>query len=292
MTEFVPLKSVLFMPGSNPRTLEKALDLAADAVVFDLEDATAPDKKDEARDLVQGFFAEKGADVAKVSKQFVIRVNGFSSQWQEKDVAALKGLPIFAVIFPKVESVAQIEQALAMLDEAGVETSVQLWAMIETPMAILKVDDIAEKIAQSNREGGLLLGGNDLSAEMNIPHIPGRGNLLYAASRTVMAAKAYGLTVLDVVYNDLENDHGYAADAQLGVILGFDGKCLIHPKQIDIANQTWTPTPDQVENAKQLIATFEAAKAEGKGVVTHKGKMIEELHVRSAQKLLIMAGEG
>jgi citrate lyase subunit beta/citryl-CoA lyase len=278
----LPRRSVLYMPGANERALEKAKGLAADALIFDLEDAVAPDAKAEARDRVCAAAAsgEYGA------KEVAIRVNGLTTQWHADDIAAAAKAGPAAVVVPKVDSVDDVHAIEKGLEAGGAPDHTKIWAMVETPVAMLHAEAIA---AASERLTVLVMGTNDLAKELHAEHVPGRQPLLTGLGLCLLAARATGKVILDGVYNDIKDPEGFEAECLQGRQMGFDGKTLIHPSQIDPANAVWAPTPEAVDDARALIATFEEAVAAGKGVVTHNGRMIENLHVDNARRVLAVA---
>jgi citrate lyase subunit beta/citryl-CoA lyase len=280
--QILPRRSVLYMPGANERALEKAKGLDADALILDLEDAVAPDAKAEARGRVCALVA----DAAYGTKEVAIRANGLDTDWHAADIAAIAAAGPAAVVVPKVNSVADVHQIEEGLEKGGAPDHTKIWAMVETPVAMLHAEAIA---AASARLTVLVMGTNDLAKELHAEHVPGRQPLLTGLGLCVLAARATGKVILDGVYNDIKDPDGFAAECLQGRQMGFDGKTLIHPSQIDPANETWAPTAEAVEDARALIATFEAAIAEGKGVVTHNGRMIENLHVDNARRVLAVA---
>jgi citrate lyase subunit beta/citryl-CoA lyase len=283
MTDVIlPRRSVLYMPGANERALEKAKGLAADALILDLEDAVAPDAKAEARDRVcaAASSGEYGA------KEVAIRVNGLTTQWHADDIAAAAAAGPAAVVVPKVDSVDDVHAIERGLEAGGAPDHTKIWAMVETPVAMLHAEAIA---AASERLTVLVMGTNDLAKELHAEHVPGRQPLLTGLGLCLLAARATGKVILDGVYNDIKDPDGFEAECLQGRQMGFDGKTLIHPSQIDPANAVWAPTPEAVEDARALIATFEEAIAAGKGVVTHNGRMIENLHVENARRILGVA---
>jgi citrate lyase subunit beta/citryl-CoA lyase len=277
-----PRRSVLYMPGANERALEKAKGLAADAIIFDLEDATAPDAKVEARGRVCAAVAsgEYG------SRELTIRVNGLDTEWHAEDIRAAAEAGPAAVVVPKVGSVADVAAIEKGLEAAGAPDHTTIWAMVETPVAMLHAEEIA---AASERLTVLVMGTNDLAKELHAEHVPGRQPLLTGLGLCLLAARATGKVILDGVYNDIADEAGFEAECIQGRQLGFDGKTLIHPSQLEPANRVWAPAADAVDDARALIATFEAAVAEGKGVVTHNGRMIENMHVEGARRLIALS---
>ncbi len=270
------------MPGANERALEKAKGLPADAIIFDLEDAVAPDAKAEARsrvcDAVQS--GEYGG------RELTIRVNGLDTSWHADDLAAAAAAGPAAVVVPKVGSVADVAAVEAGLEKAGAPDHTAIWAMVETPVAMLHAEEIA---AASERLTVLVMGTNDLAKELHAEHVPGRQPLLTGLGLCLLAARATGKVILDGVYNDIKDPEGFEAECVQGRQMGFDGKTLIHPSQLEPANAVWAPAPEAVEDARALIATFEEGIAAGKGVVTHNGRMIENMHVDNARRLIALS---
>ena len=277
-----PRRSVLYMPGANERALEKAKGIDADALILDLEDAVSPDSKPEARDRVCAAVTsgEYG------HRELAIRVNGIGTEWHAADIAAAAKAGPDAVLVPKVNSAAEVLQLVAELEEAGAPDTTALWAMVETPIALLQAGEIA---AAHDRLTVIVMGTNDVVNETYGLHVPGRNPVvLTSLSIALLAARAAGKVILDGVYNDVKNLEGFDAEARQGREMGFDGKTLIHPSQVDPANAIFGPSDDEVEHAKAMISTFEEAKAAGQGVVTFNGRMVEELHVRDARRILTL----
>ena len=269
------------MPAANERALEKAKSLSADSIIFDLEDAVAPDAKESAR-LAACAAANSGA---YGRRELTIRCNGLDTQWGSADLAAIAVSTAAAVVVPKVSSVAYLDEVAHQLDDAGAPAAMTVWAMIETPTAIFDV----RAIAAHPRVSVLVMGTNDLARELRAPLTAGRRALLSHLATAVLAAREAGKAILDGVYNDVKNLDGFDEECAQGVELGFDGKTLIHPGQVDIANQAWAPSSTEVEQAQRIIAAFDEAVADGRGVVTVDGRMIENLHVANAQHTLAMA---
>jgi citrate lyase subunit beta/citryl-CoA lyase len=280
-TEPRPRRSMLYMPGSNPRALDKARGLAADALIFDLEDAVAPDAKESARGVIADAVAAGGYG----RRELILRTNGLDTAWGHGDLVAASRMAIQGVLLPKVESAATVRQAAAILDKAGAPAELAIWCMMETPMGLLH----AEEIASSHpRLAGFVMGTSDLANDVHARHTPDRLPLLTGLGLCLLAARAYGLAVIDGVYLDLADDAGFAEACRQGVELGFDGKTLIHPKTIAAANAAFGPAPAEIEQARRQIAGFEAAQAEGKAVVLVDGKLVEHLHVANAKRLLAL----
>ena len=282
MSNLRPRRSALYMPAANERALEKAKTLPADAIIFDLEDAVAPDAKDAAR--VNAVTAASSGEYG--SRELSIRCNGLDTPWGAADVAAAATSGASAVVIPKVGSVQYLDQVSAALDAAGAPSSLTIWAMVETPTAIFD----ARAIAAHPRVNVLVMGTNDLARELRSSlGAAGRHPLVPHLATALAAAREHDKVILDGVYNDVKDLDGFRTECVQGFEMGFDGKTLIHPGQVDICNEVWAPSDADVEHARGLIATFEAAIAEGKGVVTYNGRMIENLHVANAQRVLAAA---
>ncbi len=277
-----PRRSVLYMPGANARALEKAAGLPADALILDLEDAVAPDQKASARAQV----ADAVAADRYGRREAAVRVNGLDTDWFQDDLAAVAQVGPDAVLVPKVSSAADVVTIVDALDELGVPATTSLWAMLETPAAVLHAEEIC---AASDRLTVLVMGTNDLAKELQVPHVPGRAPLLTSLSWCVLAARNAGKIIIDGVFNDLGDADGFVAECRQGRELGFDGKTLIHPKQLDGANTSFAPSDEDVEVAREVVAAFEEAQAQGQGVVTVGGKLIEALHVEQARQTIAQA---
>lgn len=269
-------RSVLYMPGANERALEKAKGLPADALILDLEDAVAPDAKEAARDRV----CAAAASGAYGSREIVIRVNAIGTPWHDEDLRAAARSGADAVLVPKLDSAAEVTALESALAEAGAPESLRLWAMIETPAAVLRAAEIA---AAGTRLDVLVLGTNDLLGELGARPGPGRQSLLTAMSLCLLAARAHGRVLIDGVFNDTKDPDGFAAEARQARDLGFDGKTLIHPAQLAPCNEAFTPSDAELKHALRVIEAFEEAERSGKGVATVDGKLIENLHARQAR---------
>ncbi|MHA1113059.1 MAG: HpcH/HpaI aldolase/citrate lyase family protein [Alphaproteobacteria bacterium] len=281
-TDARPRRSVLYMPGSNARALEKAKSLAADGLIFDLEDAVTPDAKDEARKLVR----EAAASGAYGRREVIIRVNGLDTPWFHADLAAVANAGADAVLLPKVESADAARIAERILVANGAPEDMSIWCMMETPFGILHAEEIA---GATPRMGALVMGTSDLAKDTHARHTTERLPMMASLNLCVLAARAHGLAALDGVYLDLNDDAGFAAACGQGVELGFDGKTLIHPKTIGAANAAFAPDADEIAWARKIIAAHEAAAAEGKGVVVVDGKLVEILHVIEARRAVALA---
>lgn len=277
-----PRRSVLYMPGANARALEKAQTLAADALILDLEDAVAPDAKLEARQRV----CEAAASGLYGHREIAIRANGLDTEWGADDIRAAAAAAPDAVLVPKVGSPGDIATIERLLNEGGAPDTTRIWAMLETPDGIL---DAAAICAASDRLAVLVMGTNDITKELHATHVPGRAPLLYSLGHCLMAARAAGKVILDGVYNDIKNEEGFAAECEQGAQMGFDGKTLIHPSQLEPCNRIFAPGDDEIEHSRKVIEAWDAARAEGKGVVTVDGRMIENLHVDNARRVLAVA---
>lgn len=277
-----PRRSVLFLPGSNPRALEKARALPVDGLIFDLEDAVAPDMKENARAAVAAALTAGGY----APRERVLRVNPLDSAWGQADLAAAATLPIDAVLLPKIENADRVRLAVDLLDKLGAPPELSVWCMVETPLGVLAAPQIA---AASPRIGALVSGTSDLAADLHARHTPDRLALLPALGLILLAARAHGRAALDGVSLDLDDAEGFAAVCRQGRTLGFDGKTLIHPAQIAPANAAFAPDPDDVARARRLVNAYEAATASGKGAVRFEGRLIEALHVAEARRTLALA---
>jgi citrate lyase subunit beta/citryl-CoA lyase len=281
-----PRRSVLYMPGSNARALDKAKLLPADALILDLEDAVAPEAKEAAREQVCDAVKTGGYG----HRELVIRINPLDTPWGADDIAGAAAAAPDAVLLPKPAMAADIVRATEALAKAGAPDKTRLWAMIETPLAILNVADIAA----ASRQGGarlacLVMGTNDLVKETGADLSVNRRPALYWLSATVTAARAYGLDVLDGVYNNYRDADGLRRECVHGRRLGFDGKTLIHPTQVATANEVFAPPEDDVAFARKIIAAFDQPENKGKGVITVEGRMVELLHAEMARRTVAIA---
>jgi citrate lyase subunit beta/citryl-CoA lyase len=277
MTDFTPLRSVLYMPSSNERALEKARTIACDGLILDLEDAVAPEAKPAAR----AAAAAAAASGEYGRRTVTIRVNGIGTQWHDDDMVAASQAGPAAIVVPKVGSAAEVRQLVAAMEKAGAPYHTALWAMVETPGAILDALAIARA---SERLGAFVLGTNDLVKELYAEHVPGRAPILPSLHTALLAGRAAGIAVIDGVYNDVKDTDGFLAECEQGRQMGFDGKTLIHPGQVEGANAAFAPSEQAVEDARGLVAAWE--DGQGAGVVTYNGRMVESLHVESARRTL------
>ena len=279
-----PRRSCLYMPGANARALEKAKTLAADMLILDLEDAVAPTAKAEARDRVVSVVKEQ----AYGHREVVVRINGLETEWGEDDLAAAVSAKPDGILVPKVSTgkeVVALDQALTAADAPD---SLGLWVMIEVPLAIVNIQDIASA-ATTTRLTGLVMGTNDLAKELYAVPTQDRAAFQVSLGFAVVAARAYGLVAIDGVYNDTKDVSGLEAECEQGRVLGFDGKTLIHPGQLETANRVFSPDPDQVTHAKAVVAAFELPENQGLGVLTVDGKMVELLHLEQARRLIAIS---
>ena len=282
MSDLRPRRSVLYMPAANERALEKAKTLPADAIIFDLEDAVAPDAKPAARPnaVAAAGSSEYG------NRELTIRCNGLDTPWGADDLAAAATSGASAVVIPKVGSVAYLDEISARLTAAGAPESLKIWAMIETPTAIFDV----RSIAAHPRVAVLVMGTNDLARELRSSlGAAGRHPLVPHLATALAAAREFGKVILDGVYNDVRDPDGFAVEAAQGAEMGFDGKTLVHPTQVEPANAAFSPSADEVEYSRRVIEAFEQGLAEGKGVITVDGRMIENLHVDNARRAIAIA---
>jgi citrate lyase subunit beta/citryl-CoA lyase len=267
------------MPGDNERALEKAREIPADALILDFEDAVAPASKEEARRHVCRAVASGGYGHRLVT----IRVNSRGTTWHDDDLRAVAAAGPDAIVVPKVGSAAQVLEIEAALAAAGAPEKTRIWAMLESPSAVLRAHEIA---ASSERLTVLVMGTNDLVKELYAEHVPGREPLLTSLSLSLLGARAAGKTILDGVYNDLRDLEGFEAECAQGRRLGFDGKTLIHPGQVEICNRVFSPSDAELEHARRVIDAFEQAERAGAGVITIDGRLVENLHVESARRVL------
>lgn len=279
MTDQAPFRSVLYMPGSKERALEKAKSLPADALILDLEDAVSPSEKLLARELV---CAADGYGHRVV----VIRINGLDTDWGMDDLKAACEAGPDAILIPKVDSAGDLQRIAGLMKEFEAPKHTKIWAMMETPLGILNAREIA---ASTSRLQAFVMGTNDLVNELFAAHTPDRAPVMTALSLCLLAARAYGLVCIDGVYNAFKDDDGLRAACQQGRDMGFDGKTLIHPAQLDITNEVFAPSEADLELARAYVEAFKEATAKGEGVAVVNGKIVENLHVESAEKLLAKA---
>ena len=278
---YSPLRSVLYAPGANSRALDKARSLPVDGLILDLEDAVAPAAKAAARDAVVAALSEGGFGY----RRRIVRVNGMDTPWGEADIAAMARAGADAILLPKVESPQAVQTAVAALDAAGGPADLPIWIMAETPRGILQIDSIA---AAHPRLQVIVMGTSDLAKELRVRHTPGREGLLASLGLCVLAARARGLEILDGVYLDLRDEPGFAAACEQGRDMGFDGKTLIHPRQIEPANRIFGISAEALQQAQQIIAAWREAQQAGSGVCVVDGRLVENLHVEEAERLVTM----
>lgn len=280
-----PRRSVLYMPGSNARALEKAREIPADALILDLEDAVAPDAKASAREQVCAAVAAGGYG----RRELVIRTNGIDTPWFKDDLAAAVEAKPDAILIPKVQAPETLQQIGAQLNGLWAEPELRVWAMIETPLAIVN----AERIARAARDprtrlACFVMGTNDLAKETRARFVPGRAPMLPWLSGAVLAARAHGLDILDGVYNDLKDEEGFRAECEQGRDFGFDGKTLIHPNQVATANSVFAPDEAELAQARSIIAAFAEPENHGKGAIQLGGRMVELLHAEMAKRVVAL----
>lgn len=279
-----PRRSALYTPGANVRALGKSTQSAADVFIIDLEDAVAPDRKHVARQNVIDHLARRVPD----GRELIIRVNALDTPWCEEDVHRVAKLSTQGLLFPKISHAQDVARAEALMSAAGASPQMQLWCMIETPMSILNLASIAaERRTSGSRMTTWVMGTNDLAKDTGAD--PGSATLLHAVTAALTAARAYGLCILDGVYNDISDEAGLLAACRHARSLGFDGKTLIHPSQIAACNQVFTPTPEHLAYCTRILAAFAEPENAGKGVLKVDGKMVEILHAQVAERTLAMA---
>jgi citrate lyase subunit beta/citryl-CoA lyase len=269
------------MPGSNARALEKARSLPADGLILDLEDSVAPETKALARAQVAAAVKTGGFGPREV----IVRVNGLDTEWAGDDIAAVAHCGADAILFPKIQSAADVLQAILMLEKAGAPASLPIWIMAETPRCILNIDSIA---GASPRLTCIVAGTSDLGRELRIRPTPARDGAVGALTMIVLAARAHGLDAIDGVHLDLADEAGFEAVCRQGRDMGFDGKTLIHPKQIEGANRAFAPSDAELESARTITAAWKEARAQGKGIVVVNGRLVEKLHVDEAERLIAL----
>jgi len=276
-----PRRSVLYMPGANIRALDKAKTLSADCLILDLEDAVAPDAKIQARENIR-MALESGFGY----RETIVRINSLNTQWGLDDLKYFADAKADAILLPKVESAAQIQEVAKLLKQFNPSNTLKIWAMIETPMAIFKLPEIASSHPLLET---LVMGTSDLVKDLHARHTPSRVETQTALSLSVLAARAHHLCVLDGVHLSLDDEAGLKLSCIQGRDMGFDGKTLIHPSQISLANEIFGPSPQEVDEAKQKINAYEAAINSGAGIAVLNGKLVEELHIQDAKRILALA---
>ncbi|MBK1697142.1 HpcH/HpaI aldolase/citrate lyase family protein [Rhodovibrio salinarum] len=277
-----PRRSVLYMPGSNARALEKGKSLPADALILDLEDAVTPDAKANARDQVVQAVRAGGY----APREVAVRVNPLNGAWGPADVVAAATCGADALLLPKVESAAMVQDLEKRMEAAGAPSDMAIWTMIETPKGVLNAQEIA---AASDRLAVFVMGTSDLVKDLHAEHTNDRQPVLSALSWCVLAARAYGRAIVDGVHLDLNDDEGLEAHCRQGRALGMDGKTLIHPKTVETANRVFAPSEEQIAYARRIIEAHAEAQRRGEGVAVLDGQLIENLHVENAQRLVALA---
>ena len=277
-----PRRSVLYMPGSNARALVKGQTLAADGLIMDLEDAVAPDAKEEARARVCDAVARGGYG----KREIVVRVNALSTPWGYQDIVCASRSGADGILLPKVESADTVRQAELVMAEAGAPEDMSIWCMMETPRGILRADAVADA---SPRVACFVMGTSDLTKDLHGMHTRDRIPMMTSLGICLLVARAHQLSILDGVHLDLHDEKGFYESCLQGKAMGFDGKTLIHPKTIDAANEAFGPTPDDIEMSQRIIKEFKEARKRGEGVVVMDGKLIENLHVVEAQRIIDLA---
>ncbi len=280
-----PRRSLLFMPGSNARALEKGRNLPADGLILDLEDSVAAEAKAAAREQIASAVAAKGFG----RREVLIRVNGLDTPWWRDDLAmAAKARPD-GILVPKVSSVKDLNAIGARLDEAGAAASIKVWAMIEIARAVLHAEELAAAHNPSTRLAGFVFGPNDISRETRIKMLPGRAAMIPMITHCILATRAHGLEILDGPYSDFSNVDGCALECAQARDLGFDGKTLIHPGQIEACNAIFTPPAEEVAHARHIIAAFEQPENASRGAISLDGQMVERLHADMARRTIAIA---
>ncbi len=280
-TDLRPRRSVLYMPAANERALKKARSIPSDVLIFDLEDAVAPDAKAQARTNAVAAALSGAYGIREVT----IRCNGLDTQWGAEDLAAAATSGAAAVVIPKVSSFATLDAVSAALDSAHAPAAMTIWAMIESPTAIFEV----RAIASHPRVNVLVMGTNDLLKELRATAVPGRAPLLPHLATALLGAREAGVVILDGVYNDVKDLEGFHDECIVGAHMGFDGKTLIHPSQVEPCNEVWAPSEADISYARRVIEAFDEAVTDGRGVVTVDGRMIENLHVDNARRTMAVA---
>jgi citrate lyase subunit beta/citryl-CoA lyase len=281
-----PRRSLLFMPGSNPRALDKGRNLPADGLILDLEDSVAGDAKAQAREQIAQAIADKGFG----RREILIRVNGLDTSWWNDDLAMAARAQPDGILVPKVSSIEDLRAIAERLDALGADGQIKVWAMIETARAVLHAEELAAASRDVNKRlAGFVFGPNDVSRETRIKMLPGRAAMIPMITHCILATRAYGLEILDGPYSDFSNPDGFAVECAQARDLGFDGKTLIHPGQIDACNAIFTPPADEVATARKIIAAFELPENAARGAIQLDGKMVERLHADMARRTIEIA---
>ncbi|MDQ8729632.1 CoA ester lyase [Bradyrhizobium sp. LHD-71] len=281
-----PRRSLLFMPGSNARALEKARTLPADGIILDLEDSVAADAKAVARDQVAAAVADRGFG----RKEVLVRVNGLDTPWWLDDIGMAARARPDGILVPKIASVADLAAIADRLSDIGADHTIRIWIMIETPLGVLRVEELAAAAHDTEmRLAGLVIGPNDIARETRMRMTAGRAPMVPALMQCVFAARAHGLDILDGVYNNFSDTEGFARECAQAREMGFDGKTLIHPSQIEPCNAAFTPAADEVAAAREILAEFAKPENDGRGAIQIKGQMVERLHAEIARRTVEIA---
>ena len=281
MSEFYPHRSALYMPGSNERALEKAKSLSADLFIFDMEDAVSPDNKERARNLILNVLSNEKDDYR--GKKILTRINSMDTVWANMDLECLQNSGTDGILFPKVSEVSDMLLIQKRLVELNFKKTPEIWIMAETPKCVLNLGKILDEFSNI---GGIVVGTNDLAKELVLPKQIGRSGLLYALGSIILTAKAHNVITLDGVFNGISDKDGLCSEAKEGKNMGYDGKTLIHPNQIDITNTVFSPSEKEIDLANKIIEAYEKAKEEKSGVTTVDGVLVEELHVKQSLALI------
>lgn len=281
-----PRRSMLYMPGSNARALEKARTLPADGVILDLEDSVAPDAKAVAREQVAAAVAAKGFG----RREVLVRINALDTPWWADDLTAAAQAKPDGILVPKISSVAELRTVAVRLAHINADAAIRLWIMIETPLGVLRVEELAAQAQNKDmRLAGLVIGPNDIARETRMRMVPGRAPMIPALMQCVFAAHAYGIDILDGVFNNFSDTQGFAAECAQGRDMGFDGKTLIHPTQVEPCNVAFSPPEDEVAQARVILAAFEKPENQGRGAIQINGQMVERLHAEMAKRTVAIA---
>lgn len=281
-----PRRSMLYMPGSNARALEKARTLPADGVILDLEDSVAPDAKAVAREQVAAAVAAKGFG----RREVLVRINALDTPWWADDLTAAAQAKPDGILVPKISSVAELRTVAVRLAHINADAAIRLWIMIETPLGVLRVEELAAQAQNKDmRLAGLVIGPNDIARETRMRMVPGRAPMIPALMQCVFAAHAYGIDILDGVFNNFSDTQGFAAECAQGRDMGFDGKTLIHPTQVEPCNAAFSPADDEVAQARVILAAFEKPENQGRGAIQINGQMVERLHAEMAKRTVAIA---
>ena len=281
MSEFYPHRSALYMPGSNERALEKAKSLSADLFIFDMEDAVSPDNKERARNLILNVLSNEKDDYR--GKKILTRINSMDTVWANMDLECLQNSGTDGILFPKVSEVSDMLLIQKRLGDLNFKKTPEIWIMAETPKCVLNLGKILDEFSNI---GGIVVGTNDLAKELVLPKQIGRTGLLYALGSIILTAKAHNVITLDGVFNGISDEDGLCSEAKEGKNMGYDGKTLIHPNQIDITNTVFSPSEKEIDMANKIIEAYEKAKEEKSGVTTVDGVLVEELHVKQSLALI------